>query len=113
MFLGAIVAIIYWSGLHGQFFFDDLPNIVVAEGVRLETLSSQSLRDAWVSGGYGPSGRPVAQLSFALNFYFSGLNPFDFKLTNLAIHVATGWLIFLLAFRCFPPFRRHSLLATV
>ncbi len=95
MFLGAIVAIIYWGGLHGQFFFDDLPNIVVAEGVRLETLSSQSLRDAWVSGGSGPSGRPVAQLSFALNFYFSGLNPFDFKLTNLAIHVATGWLIFL------------------
>ena len=53
------------------------------------------------SGGSGPSGRPVAQLSFALNHYFSGLDPFAFKLTNLAIHLANGVLIFMLALRLF------------
>ena len=51
------------------------------------------------SGDSGPSGRPVAQLSFALNHYFSGLDPFAFKLTNLAIHLANGVLIFILALR--------------
>ena len=92
---------LYWPGLHGQFFFDDLPSILAAESVRLETLSIKSLSAAVGSGGSGPSGRPVAQLSFALNHYFSGLDPFAFKLTNLAIHLANGVLIFLLALRLF------------
>ena len=68
------------------------------------------------SGGSGPSGRPVAQLSFALNHYFSGLDPFAFKLTNLAIHLANGVLIYILALRLFASStvsleQRHALIA--
>ena len=116
--LGAILSGIYWSGLHGQFFFDDLPNILAVEGVRLQTLSLQSLMDVLASGGSGPSGRPVAQLSFAFNHYFNGLDPFAFKLTNLVIHAATGWLVFLLAFRLFaslrnPPAHHYATVAAV
>jgi protein O-mannosyl-transferase len=92
---------IYWHGLHGQFFFDDLPNILSVGSVRLETLSVESLNTAVGGGSSGPSGRPVAQLSFVLNHYFSGLDPFAFKLTNLAIHFANGVLIFVLALRLF------------
>lgn len=88
---------IYWPGLAGGFFFDDGPSILLAEGVRLQTLSFESLQQAWASGGAGPTGRPVAQLSFALNHYFSGFDPFAFKATNLAIHLAAGWLVFGLA----------------
>ncbi|EJL82726.1 Tfp pilus assembly protein PilF [Polaromonas sp. CF318] len=95
----ALLAAIYWPGLHGNFFFDDGPSITLADGVRLETLSSESLRQALASGGAGPSGRPVAQLSFALNHYFSGFNPFAFKATNLAIHFACGLLVLALSRR--------------
>ena len=68
------------------------------------------------NGGSGPSGRPVAQLSFALNHYFSGLDPFAFKLTNLAIHLANGVLIYILALRLFASStvsleQRHALIA--
>jgi len=96
---GAVLVAIYWSGLHGGFFFDDGPSILLAQGVRLESLSREAIHQALVSGGAGPSGRPVAQLSFALNYYFSGFDPFAFKLTNLAIHLACGFMVFALAIR--------------
>lgn len=98
-FVGAMLVAIYWPGLRGGFFFDDGPSILLAQGVRLENLSLESIHQALVSGGAGPSGRPVAQLSFALNYYFSGFDPFIFKATNLAIHFACGFLVFILALR--------------
>ncbi|WP_427914250.1 tetratricopeptide repeat protein [Ramlibacter sp. MMS24-I3-19] len=100
LLLGAVVLAVYWPGLHGGFFFDDGPSILKAEGVRLDTLSIASVQQAWTSGGAGPSGRPVAQLSFALNHYLAGgFDPFAFKATNLAIHFACGVLVFCLALR--------------
>ncbi|WP_186410886.1 tetratricopeptide repeat protein [Candidatus Propionivibrio aalborgensis] len=98
-FTGVLLLAIYWPGLHGSFFFDDGPSILQAKGVRLETLSFESLRQVFASGHSGPSGRPIAQLSFALNYYFSGFSPFLFKITNLAIHAANACLVFFLAFR--------------
>lgn len=84
----------YWPGLSGGFFFDDWPSILLEEGVRLSSLTVDSLHQALISGRSGPLGRPVAQLSFALNHYFSGFDPFAFKVTNLAIHAACGLVIF-------------------
>jgi hypothetical protein len=96
VFLAGLAIAIYWPGFAGGFFFDDGPNIVFAKGIRLETLSFESIQQALLSGGAGPLGRPVAQLSFALNYYVSGLSPFSFKATNLAIHMACGILVFAL-----------------
>jgi len=96
-FACALLVAIYWPGLHGNFFFDDGPSILQAEGVRIENLSVESLRRVFLSGHAGPSGRPVAQLSFALNYFFSNFDPFAFKATNLAIHFTSGLLVFYLA----------------
>lgn len=101
LLVGIALLGVYWPGLHGQFFFDDFPNILAVESVRLRALSLESLAIVLGSGNSGPFGRPVAQLSFALNHYFSGLDPFAFKLTNLAIHLANGAMIFMLASRQF------------
>jgi len=115
--LGALLAALYWAGLQGGFFFDDEPSILQAEGVRLERLALEELGEALASGRSGPSGRPVAQLSFALNHYLSGFDPFAFKATNLAIHAVCGLLIFWLASRLFAaaspgiPARRRALLS--
>jgi hypothetical protein len=94
---GLLVAV-YWPGLHGSFFFDDQPNILLAEGVKLESFSIDGLRQALTSRSAGLSARPLSQLSFALNYYFCGFNPFTFKVTNLVIHGLNGILVFLLAF---------------
>ena len=103
-----ITVAVYWQGLPGGFFFDDAPSILLAEGVRLTTLSIESLHQAWLSGGAGPSGRPIAQLSFALNHYFSGFDPVAFKATNLAIHLACGFLVFSLTLRLLRATASHA-----
>lgn len=92
-FLALLTLAVYWLGLQGDFLFDDGPSILLAPGVRMAELSWEALRQAWYSGGAGPTGRPVAQLSFALNHYFSGFSPFAFKATNLAIHGLCAVLI--------------------
>ena len=56
---GFVLFGVYWPGLQGQFFFDDLPNILAVEAIRLTSLSLQSLGDvlgeqqcraAWAAG---------------------------------------------------------------
>lgn len=99
--LALVMTGIYWPGLHGGFFFDDQPNILANESLQLETLSLDSLRAVVIGGGAGPFGRPIAQLSFAVNYYLGGFYPLAFKLTNLAIHAVNGVLVFFLAMRLF------------
>ena len=94
IFLAGVASAVYWAGLQGAFFFDDGASILNAPGVRLTTFSVEALEQAWFSGGAGPSGRPIAQLTFAINHYFAGFNPFAFKATNLAIHLACGFFVF-------------------
>ena len=96
---GIFVASLYWAGLYGSFFFDDEINILLLESIQMTKLSLRSVYDALTNGVAGPTGRPIAQLSFALNHYFSGFDPFSFKATNLAIHLATGLLVFFTARR--------------
>ena len=98
--LGIFAAIlVYLPGLGGGFFFDDHPNIVDNPSVKIADLSWGSLRLAWSGGLSGQFGRPISQLSFALNFYFSGFSPYAFKLTNLVIHCLNGVLVYILAYQ--------------
>lgn len=119
LLLVAALFAVYWSGLYGGFFFDDEANILLVEAVRLKTISFESLLQVWSSGHSGPSGRPIAQLSFALNHYFSRFDPFAFKLTNLVIHFSNSILVFLfsrqllVSTRPTKPPGRESLLACI
>lgn len=113
LLLASFLLLIYWPGLQGGFFFDDEANILIPDGVRMTQFSVETLRLAMTSGHAGFSGRSVAQLSFALNYYLSGFEPFAFKATNLALHATNGILVFLLAWqllaRCMPQLRGFAL----
>lgn len=91
-----ITGIVYLPGLSGGFYFDDEWNILSNDALKLNELSLGSLKHAAESGQAGPLGRPLAMLSFAVNYYLSGFNPFFYKLTNLIIHLITGLGIYLL-----------------
>lgn len=93
------VFLIYLPALGGGFFFDDHPNIVLNPSVKIVDLSWESLLLAWSGGLSGQFGRPISQLSFALNYYFSGFSSFAFKLTNLLIHCLNGVLVCLLSYQ--------------
>lgn len=92
----ALVWLVYSPGLKGGFIFDDFPNIVRNEAVAIDTLNYDDLRHAAFSGTAGPLKRPISSLSFAVNYYASGLDSYSFKAVNVLIHCINGLGIYLL-----------------
>ena len=93
----AVTFACYAPGLHGGFVFDDDVNILGNDRLRISGLDREELWAAAWSGDAGPLGRPVALLTFALNLYFGGANPYTFKLVNVLIHLGNVLLIGALA----------------
>lgn len=91
----AIVAV-YLPGARGGFLFDDFPNIVENAGVHLSSWSLPSLVSAALSSPSSEFKRPLASLTFAVNYLTTGLDPYGMKMTNIGIHLANGWLVFAL-----------------
>ncbi|MBP1474679.1 hypothetical protein J7I44_10240 [Frateuria sp. MAH-13] len=87
----------YWPGLSGAFLFDDYPNIVDNHGLQIADASVSNLARAALSSPSSEFKRPLASLSFAANYLVTGLAPFTWKLTNLAIHLLNGWMVYLLS----------------
>ncbi len=88
----------YSNTFHSPFVFDDAHDIVQNYSIRrLRPLSQVFLAE---SGGktYVQS-RPVVNLTFALNYATAKLNPFQYHVTNLAIHVLAGLALFGIARR--------------
>lgn len=93
--------LLYWPGLFGDYVFDDPANILDKQQIAIRSLDLNSLKNVWYSGDAGPLGRPISMLSFALNHYFTGYEPFYFKLTNLFIHLINGLLVFIISLKLF------------
>ncbi len=90
-----LTLVIYWPGLSGNFDFDDSVHITGNELIKITDLSTDQLYQAWNSSPFDfPGSRPLSMLTFGLNHYVSGMDPFSFKLTNLFIHLASGVAIF-------------------
>ena len=99
----AFTCAIYWPGLKGPFIFDDVGNILMRPSIMMDQLTARQLADAALSAdGSQVIQRPLPRLTFALNYYFSGqqFTKFNFKVTNLIIHIVNGllvlWLVSLL-----------------
>jgi Tfp pilus assembly protein PilF len=92
--LAVIIILIYSGTLTTPFIFDDINNIRDNPHIRIPFLSFKNLARA---GFQSPlANRPVANISFALNYYFHGYNLVGFHVVNILIHLASG--IFLYAF---------------
>lgn len=94
----ALTAAVYLPGLSGDFILDDRHNLApIFEYARGETTWDEAVFSA--SGRFG---RPLAMATFIGNVAATS-NPADllwsFKVTNLAIHLLTGLLVFALM-RC-------------
>jgi tetratricopeptide (TPR) repeat protein len=81
----ASVAAAYVRALGASFQFDDL--LTVAKNPRLADLGAfvrDQLPSGWTSGG-----RPVSELTFAIDHAIAGWSSHQFHLTNLLLHLAT------------------------
>ncbi|HVW20135.1 MAG TPA: tetratricopeptide repeat protein [Opitutaceae bacterium] len=85
--LAAAVAAAYAGSLGGVFVMDDLPAIVDNRALRRG--SAQALLPPAGSGDTG-AGRPVLNLTLALNYAAGGLAPRGYHLVNLGIHLAAA-----------------------
>ncbi|WPD21122.1 MAG: tetratricopeptide repeat protein [Candidatus Electrothrix scaldis] len=85
-----IIFTLYSPALDGPFLFDDTNNIEQYPAVHMKVLSFPALKKAALRP------RPVAMLSFALDFYIHGLSPFWFRITNILIHICTALALYFL-----------------
>ncbi|MEO5626964.1 MAG: hypothetical protein ABIQ70_13225 [Dokdonella sp.] len=96
-----MACLVYWPGLYGSWFFDDYPNIVDNADVQPQRLGFSEIVNAALSSPASDLKRPLASLSFVANYTLDGLDPFGWKLANLALHLLNGLLLFLLARKLF------------
>src|SRR5690348_11385526 len=88
----AIVALAYLDSFGGPFVLDDI------NGVR----DNPTIRSMWplwgplapIAGGLTVSGRPILNLSFAVNYAISGTDVWSYHAANLLIHLIAGLLLF-------------------
>jgi tetratricopeptide (TPR) repeat protein len=91
--LPLLLLMVYAETLNHPFVFDDTSNILKNPHIQLQEFSLAGLRAA-VTGG--PSlNRPVANLSFALNYLAGEYDPPLYRLVNILIHGANALLLFL------------------
>jgi protein O-mannosyl-transferase len=88
LLLAAVALATYWNALDAPFVWDD--NVAIA--------TNNSIHD--IVGSLNPpietpvAGRPVVNLSFALNYAYGGLDPRGYHVVNLAIHIVCALLLF-------------------
>ena len=90
-----LVILVYAGTLRYPFVFDDIPNIVDNQAMRLARLDGAGL---WQAAFESPHPRrPVANVSFAFNYRLHGYAVEGYHWTNVLVHVATGMIFYLLA----------------
>jgi len=92
--LASITFLIYSNTLKYPFFFDDTSYITEDEAIRMESLSWEAIKTAALKGR--PRNRLIPNISFALNHLISRYHVLSYHLTNIAIHIATGLILFFL-----------------
>ena len=88
-----LVVLIYATTLQAPYFFDDEINITRNPHIRLTKITFDNLLK---TGFESPTpSRPVAYISFGLNYYLGGDDVFGYHVVNIVIHLITGLLLFL------------------
>ena len=85
----------YHNSFTASWHFDDFPNIVDNGNVHMKDLSWIRSAGAMQGIGQGGMNRPVAYVSFALNYYVGGLDVFGYHLVNFLVHCLTALFLYL------------------
>jgi Flp pilus assembly protein TadD len=83
---------VYWNAVNSPFFFDDFGEIT--ENPSITKLWPLSVPLSPPANGSGVTGRPIVNLSLALNYAFGGLQVQGYHLFNFSIHALSGLLLF-------------------
>src|SRR6266404_6267144 len=94
-------ALVYLPTLSGALLSDDYAVLAALSDWSQEGHLLRALVSKFYSGLDSPSFyyRPLSMASFGFNFALTGADPFAWRLTNLALHLASGALVFAIARR--------------
>jgi tetratricopeptide (TPR) repeat protein len=86
--------LLYANSIHNGFVFDDIQLII----------NNPSIRDLKnIPRMFGVTGRyfyrPLREISYAIDYQLTGLNPMGYHLFNIFYHILSSYLIFLIAYR--------------
>ena len=87
----ALIAVAYHNSLSGPFVFDDAPAIVDNASVHQLSLATLSPPP---DEGQTVGGRPVVNLTLALNYASGGTNPRGYHVFNLFVHACAACTLF-------------------
>ncbi len=99
---GALVLValgVYWNSLEVPFLFDDIPAVERNPTIRHLWPPWEALNPP--VDGSGPSGRPLMNLSLAVNYASGGLHLHGYHLLNLALHALAALALWGLLRRTF------------
>jgi len=95
-------AICYSYTLNAPFVLDDPRHINRNPHIRLTSLDPGRIYDAALRSPL--SNRPVANVSFALNYYLGAYDPTGYHIFNIIVHFINGVLVYFLALSIFRQF---------
>ncbi|MGR3310287.1 MAG: tetratricopeptide repeat protein [Candidatus Brocadiales bacterium] len=86
----AVSATIYLNSLKNDFVFDDLGLVKSNPYIRSLTNIPDSIRHMHY--------RPLRAISYTIDYYFTGLNPLGYHISNIIYHAITSVLVYLVAY---------------
>jgi len=93
--LSIIIATCYSGTLNNSWHFDDYINIVDDKKIRIDSLSWEQIKKPIYSKNGDIRDRPLAVLSFAVNYLFSGLDTTGYHVVNILIHIVCSFFVYL------------------
>ena len=91
----AVLFLIYSNSFNGDWHFDDFDNIVDNQHVQMKSFSWLEIKHCIYDNNHKILWRPLAVLSFALNYKFGGMDIFGFHVVNFIIHYLAAVFLFL------------------
>src|SRR3989441_5949125 len=85
-----LTALTYANSFHGKFVFDDLQLVQQNSDI----MNVKTFRDAIVGGWFATGQRHLLFLTYALNYYWSGLDTVSYHVLNLILHVINVLLVY-------------------
>ena len=94
--LSALIFLLYSNSFNTAWHLDDGPNILHNHPILIKTISPESLWKSLFAKPFaeGTLYRPVANLTFALNYFIGNENPTGYHVTNLFIHICTAIFLY-------------------
>ena len=92
LILSILPWITYFNTLNNEFVFDDL--ILIQSNETLPSL--KNIYNIITVTTQEHSYRPVRALSYAIDYHFSGFNPFSYHISNIVYHIINCFMVYLI-----------------